>query len=483
MFIEDYKDEIKYYEVCFQKDEFFDIFNIRKSKSEKEEFVSLLKTASNLFKKCLEENKIIDGIIIFKNSLTKTNKLQYFNQPIPFNNKELFFFKCRVNIYHDLDTIKFYLKNNQPNLDLIEKKVYVIEKILKNNYIDNKIIYSNEDRMNLLISLIIYPEDKDLTDYNLNLLASEDFEISGNFINDTKFVFKTEKHKNICKNNLILAKKLFLDKKELYNYNYLKKNSSVNISDIKEFLKEIIDMNVFYEAFKILYGEDFENIFKNNEFKNKYFDEFLDFVPYKSLNSSALTDKYTLKTYIFLQTKIINEKEHNIYIKKLLRKALSVGSYIEIEFHEINHFIYSFLFISDNTKSLSFLIPRKEKVPNLREGGLYLELLLFGKILNSLTFKEAMYLLNKNNYKKTLKDFQKGFLRLDDKDLIATGKFAIFNQLINENRNTILNSSIVLKNSKDQLNDIFIEIVNKNCTCIHRSLDFNELKKFIINDD
>ena len=242
-------------------------------------------------------------------------------------------------------------------------------------------------------------------------------------------------------------------------------------------------MNVFYEAFKILYGEDFENIFKNNEFKNKYFDEFLDFVPYKSLNSSALTDKYTLKTYIFLQTKIINEKEHNIYIKKLLRKALSVGSYIEIEFHEINHFIYSFLFISDNTKSLSFLIPRKEKVPNLREGGLYLELLLFGKILNSLTFKEAMYLLNKNNYKKTLKDFQKGFLRLDDKDLIATGKFAIFNQLINENRNTILNSSIVLKNSKDQLNDIFIEIVNKNCTCIHRSLDFNELKKFIINDD
>ena len=122
-------------------------------------------------------------------------------------------------------------------------------------------------------------------------------------------------------------------------------------------------------------------------------------------------------------------------------------------------------------------------MPNLREGGLYLELLLFGKILNSLKFKEAMYLLNKNNYKKTLKDFQKGFLRLDDKDLIATGKFGIFNQLINENRNTILNSSIVLKNSKHQMNDSFIEILNKNCTCIHRVLDFNELKKFIINDD
>ena len=314
-------------------------------------------------------------------------------------------------------------------------------------------------------------------------MASKDFEISGNFINNTKFAFKKEKYKNICKNNLMLLKKLFLEKKELYNYNYLKKNSSVNINDIKEFLKEIIGMNVFDEAFKILYGEDFENIFKNNEFKNKYFDEFLDFVPYKSINSSALTDKYTLKTYIFLQTKIINEKEYNISIKKLLRKALSLGSYIEVEFNEINHFIYSFLFISDNTKSLSFLTQGKEKMSNLREGGLYLELLLFGKILNSLTFKEVMYLLNKNNYKKTLKDFQKGFLRLDDKDLIATGKFGIFNQLINENRNTIVNSSIVLKNSKHQLNDSFIEILNKNCTCIHRVLDFNELKKFIINDD
>ena len=227
--------------------------------------------------------------------------MQYFNQPIPYDNKELFFFKCRVNIYHDLDTIQLYLKNNQPNFNLIEKKVYVIERILKNKYIDNKIIYNSEDRMNLLISLIIYPEEKDITDYNFNLLESEDSEVSEikeNLIYNSKFAFKKEKYKNICLNNLILEKSLFLEKKELYNYNYLEKKPSFIINDIKQFLKEIIDMNVFDEAFKILYGKDFENIFKNKEFKNKYFEEFLHFVPYKSSNSSGLTDKFTLKTYI-----------------------------------------------------------------------------------------------------------------------------------------------------------------------------------------
>ena len=486
--IENYKDEFNYYKVCFTQDECLKYFGETKNNSEKEEFILLLNNILILFKKCILQNKIIDDIITFKNSLPKKNKIQYFNRPIRYENQELFYFKNRANIYHDFETIHFYFNNN-PNIEFLKRKVYVIEKILKNNLLNNVLIYKNEDRINLLLLLILYPEDNNVSDYIFNLLISSEININENIIKEIKnseFNFSEMEYKNICIENLRIKDLLSYEKNDLFNYDYQIENSSKIIKNIKYFLKKILNLKVFDEAFKILYGNDFENPFKDNEFKNKYIDEYLKFVPYRTQNSSGVTDKYTLKSYIFLKRKNIMENINNKKnIKELIREALILGAFLEVIFHEINHFIYAVLFMKDNGHSLSFQTPRKEKLPKIREGGHYFELLLFGTIINQLSLNQALYLLNSKNYNKGVKGFQKGFSKLNKNDLIGNSNFEKFNNLINNNIiDSPYNPSITVKNTaKDPLNNFFIQSYNGNCTCIHRDIDLNELKKFVIIKD
>jgi hypothetical protein len=186
---------------------------------------------------------------------------------------------------------------------------------------------------------------------------------------------------------------------------------------------------------------------------------------------------YSKKEVTGILAKLDNTKD----VSTLVKEALTIGSFLEVELHEINHFIYSLLFISDNIKSLSFKTPRKKKLANITEGGYYFELLLFGKIVNKLTINEALYLLNRNNYNKSLKDFRNGFLNLESKDLIATGNFIKFNNLKFDNPNNKYSSIVVKSSNKELYNDNYIEFNNCNCTCINRKIDFNELKKFVIN--
>ena len=84
--IESYEDERKYYSVCFNQQELVDKFQYKKEKDEKTEFLLLLKTIS-------DERITIDSII----SELKKNKqsLRAFNQPIEFNNRELYFYMCK----------------------------------------------------------------------------------------------------------------------------------------------------------------------------------------------------------------------------------------------------------------------------------------------------------------------------------------------------------------------------------------------------
>ena len=276
-----------------------------------------------------------------------------------------------------------------------------------------------------------------------------------------------------------------MEKEELYNYEFqIEKNFKI-IKDIKDFLKQILNSKLFDDVFKLLYGNDFENIFKDEEFTNYYFRDFLKFVPYKSSNSSGFTDKYTLKTYIFLKKRIIVEGIDNLKLKLLIREALKIGALLEISLHEINHFIYAFLFISDNTKFVRFRTPNKRKIVKLSEGSLYFELFLFGKIINKMALKEVLYLLNKNNYNKNLKEFRDGFSKLDKKDLLITGNFKKFNIFNNNNtiESNIINSSIVVKESiKNLLNESYIYSSNNNCTLTNREIDLSELKKFVVNN-
>ena len=496
LYIEFYKDELEYYKIMFNSNEFLQYFKQNKI-AEKVEFINLLENLLNIYKECISTNKL-DELSIFIREIREKEikKLVYFNTPIPFDNDELFYYKMKANIYHYLKTMNLYkeIKDESekiktvPNMNLIKLQSYAITKILKDKYFDNETIIKNKDKMNILIYLILYPESESLIDYILNLLTSNKLDkIDKEYIDKLKPNNKEIIYENVCIKNLDLNAKISLKNKEIYNYDYQIELYSGMIKDIKDFLKEILNTPVFDEAFKILYGIDFENIFKDKTFRDYYIDNYVKFVPYKSYNSSAFTDKYTLKSYIFLKKRIINYKTEEKNIKSLIREALKIGSFIDVIIHEINHFVYALLFMSDKFKTNSFQTPRKKKLSDIREGGYYLELLLFGKIINNLSFKEVLYLLNKNNYDKSLKDFKNGFTYLKQKDLEATGKFQKFNEYNELIVDDIewANSSIAVKNIRKSnlLDDINIECYKKNCTFINRNINLNELKKFeIINN-
>ena len=59
----------------------------------------------------------------------------------------------------------------------------------------------------------------------------------------------------------------------------------------------------------------------------------------------------------------------------------------------------------------------------MNEGGYFIDLALYGKVLEQMNFAQALYVLNEENYKKTYLDFQFGFNNINEEDLKITGVF------------------------------------------------------------
>ena len=81
-------------------------------------------------------------------------------------------------------------------------------------------------------------------------------------------------------------------------------------------------------------------------------------------------------------------------------------------------------------------IYRNSKKKNLEqaEGGNYVDLALFGKVLKKVTLEQALYLLNEKNYEKTYVDFQYDFNNIKEEDLIVEG---VFKEMCGDIRNNL----------------------------------------------
>ena len=90
--VELFCNEIKYYSVCYTKDELMHNFEYSVEKNEELEFFSLLDTISN--QKLDEKN--IDSFLSKFDPLKKN--LTTFNQPVEFENRELYFYISKVII-------------------------------------------------------------------------------------------------------------------------------------------------------------------------------------------------------------------------------------------------------------------------------------------------------------------------------------------------------------------------------------------------
>ena len=434
--MENYKDEVEFYKVCFNKKEYMENFGLNKESSEKENLINFLKQ--------IKDSKDIDQFIGMIANIKSMVEYPYFNQPIDGKNEELFFFKTKLILYNEFSSIDYKAKENYK---LFSSQKKIIEEILKNKYLENANISKNYDIIFLLIALIVCPEDDDESiKYNLNLLNSFKSEneikeikteLERNKNSDLLLNFKeiNDYPEKICKNNLIAylnqeIKPNINKTSDLYIFDdkLEEKSKEIDLCKIKNFLKEILKKKMFKNIFSILYKEEDLKIVNQDSFIDDYIDNHLYLVPYKSKNFSGLTDRFSCNSYIFFDEDILSD--NNTQVDNIITSALKTSRFIIITLNEINNYIYSYILHSNNYINILFDGPRKKEF-NINKGGLLMELILFGEQINYINLEQTIYILDEKNYDKTEKEFQKGFINIiSQKQLYINGKYySSFNKI------------------------------------------------------
>ena len=390
--VEDFENEFNYYKVVLSPEEIFQNFKKQK-KYEKEEFLILL----NKINKTSEQNDF--------NNLVKeysSFNLGRFNQAIEFSNEDLYWFRNRVLL------ILHLVKMNYDSFCLMK---YCINKILVKKLFDNPIILKNNKYITLLLILIVNPLQKDYIDDNLKLIESILYE-----------------------NNKIIP----LDENKILNFSYKCKLTEYNntlqlykkiiqLNKIKIFLKKIFCSNVLQEAFQILFPSNINFPFKTRKNAEDYINKYINFVVFNSCNANSVADKFTLETYIFLQPKEIKIKTQiNEKFIFLIEKILFTSGIIKTNFHELYHNLYNMFYFHKNL-IIHLNIQRKDEEYKIEEGR-EIEILLFGRKVDKINLKEALYILNEENYNKGIIKFKEDFEKLYSQeeninDIIIKGEF------------------------------------------------------------
>ena len=493
-FLEKNGENIKYaYKQGYQKEYNYYIIALTNEDLVKNNFKGNKISQRELFFQLLHKIYNLD-LIMKKDSfrdeiMTKLKTMQIFNQPIDFNNEELYWYRNRIIIYFSLK--KIFAKENMTKLLLMKN---CIKKIFERKLLDinNTYIIKNKELLTSLIIFIAIPQDDLYCDFNLNLIQYKNnliernqeiinkyfkynnngyYELLESKNNKDKFILLQE-IPTLCLDNLILNTNtdINLTKEDLKNYDELKNYfcQFLDVPKINKFLSKIYCSKVFKEAFEFLYPDYYKFPFNNEEEALKFIDDNSHYVPFKIMTSGAVTDKFTLEMYYFLKKREyffnINNSLINRY-KNLIIKILYISSFIKTNYHEINHEFYNFFFFHSNGK-----IPietTRKKNSDEREGGKNLENLLFNNTLKRLTLAQSLYILNERNYNKSLSEFRKGFneTKIDDLIVDIDGIFSEFSELNDVLKkpdfDNIIKNIIIAGDNEDNdesfINNCFIE--------------------------
>ena len=412
-YFEEYLDELNYYSIVFTFEECQSNFSL-KIKSQKDEFFNYI----NKFKDLKKDND--DDIKKYENYLSQINtsleKISYFNIPLDINNEQLFYYRA-------LNLIKFNLKNIYEDIQKwVEgfiKKIKDKEPPLTENEKNLKI---NNYKKSLLNSGL------DILSNNLKLCYN-DLKNSNNltFINEIIIILNTSSDKedfNCCYKYLTSAKKniniLQKDKDEFIRafFEY-KEKVEIEIKLIKQFYKNILPLQCFKSLFLDLIGNDSCYPFDNQNFTDNFVDNNFEVLDIPIEKALGITDKFTMKIYFIPFLFKINNL--NNYRVENGKNIIANASFIRTGNHGIGHNFTNFNFYMENC-NISIETPRKKSL-EFCEGGYYIDLALFGKILHEINLEQSLYILNEKNYQKTYLDFQYGFNNINKEDLKVEGTF------------------------------------------------------------
>ena len=478
-----FKDEINFYKIAFSQNELMNKFNFVKNKSEFDEFLLILHDIDMC--KCDKDSL---SNLKTKYSLDIAN-LSRFNQPIQFSNNELYWYRNRGLVLYCLNKItldKFKLMKY-----CVGEKIIYNKNNLKDNIFNNYDIMNDKTKLTFILLLIVLPQDKRICNYNINLLNSKNYEDENKLIkklksegfksndkenyyfefkNKTSEIINIKNDKSISVENVKLnvINNLNLDREELYNYEYILNKYSSKIIQIKNFLGTILQSKLFKEIFGILYPNDIKYPFTSKNDVIDYLDNYLNFIPLKSLTNNGATDKFTCEVYIFLKKKYYYIPNYffklNEDLIKLIKELLYTTAIIKTNFHETNHNFYNYYYFSTNN-SIPLKTPRKKDI-NLRESGRFIELLMFNQVLHRINISQALYILNENNYNKTINEFNEGFNLLKEDDLKIEGVFHEFNLIGGFDKFLEIDKETMISTEpSEKINiktDYFIEILDEN---------------------
>ena len=382
--------EIEYYSIFIDKNELYKSFNYT-FESQKYKLIKLLKEYCNSIKSGTFSD-------FQKKTLLEKNK-RYVNQPISLKYKELMYYDCYDMVYNDICDDE---KKDKKNL---RKKLYIIDKILNKNLLDK---YEQSYIVIPLFFFLCHAGEKKDTDFLLNMIESKSLkneELKLKLSKSNGVLGKIDKKKTCSINNQYFDEPNELcfeninNKKyyqcEKYNFEYLYKNPplKLKIKKIETLLKNTLKSRVFKEAYSYLTGRDnYEKIFNDNmisEFINK-----IIYVPIDFYDASSFHDSLGLITVISTMKKeinptyVINDDDISIILEN--------GVIVAIIYHEYGHAINAVISFKEN-KLEHTGTPRK-KYFKFKGGGYYLEMVIFGKVIKNLSWCEALYILNENNY-------------------------------------------------------------------------------------
>ena len=435
---EKFKDELEYYSIFFEKKELVELFQ-SEYKSQKEILVNLLNDYMyNIKQKTLEK---------FKEQTKKNIKQRYFNQPLSFKFKELIYYDSIIDISYDIENLEI---NKE---EILKSKLYILQEISKLKLIEK---YEHPKVLIPLIYYVCHPGPEENFKHFLNI-------ITPSISTDKAEKEKIELHNNYIDNNgqnLLIDEKSSPEPKEIsfeeYNYNYLSKNSYLNldITRIKMLLSKTLKSRVFQEVLEYLTGNNNYQAIYNDEMISEFIEKII-FIPTNFSGAVSFHDYLSLVTVISTTHKEISSTF--IQYHKEQSDTLENGVIIAIIYHEYGHSINAIISFKENDLQLHET-PRK-KYLNFKEGGYYLEIALFGRVIEKLTYKEALYILNENNYNKSLEEFRKGFMELSYQDLVIKGQFDYLNSK-DESKLKTSKDSVTIKAKED--NDEFDEFENLN---------------------
>ena len=275
-----------------------------------------------------------------------------------------------------------------------EKKPIYTDKI--KNYITESI---NNDELNTIISK--YPIDiKNLDKYYIKDILDE-----------------IKKNENLELNKLMLYKfiklEYFNDNNIIQDHiNFIRKFNE-KISKSKTILDALYQLYPIFKSNKLFESEFILNLFQN-ALKKCYF------FPFRGKKGAiSLRKSGTLLFFIPNKTNI-DEINLDVDLDRKIYLIGNLGVFIYIEFHEVlGYFLRVILsYILD----YNFLSPRGPET-GCNESGECIEYILFGKRVPNFSVKQLLYLLDFNNYNKSLNTFRKEFNEINNSPINPSKEF------------------------------------------------------------